>query len=63
MTKAVFLLFVILQSPTGADKLTSYPYTDAGECEYQRQWLESKGFIVGTKCAKMTYTMGGKTNG
>lgn len=55
--KTAFILFYILAGTTGEDQFQTKAYSDLGECEYQRQVLRSKGYIVGDKCLKINYSV------
>ena len=53
MTKVIFLLFYILQSPTGADQLESIVHQNAENCEQQRQWMKARNILVASHCQRV----------
>ena len=55
--KTLYLLFWIMQSPTGADVVQTQAFVNLGTCEYVRQINKSQGFIVSDSCAKMNYRL------
>ena len=53
MTKVMYLLFFILQSPTGADQLESIVHQNAKDCEQQRQWFKARSVLVASHCQRV----------
>lgn len=53
MTKVMYILFFILQNPTGGDKLESIVHYDPAKCEHQRQWLKSRNILVVSECQRV----------
>jgi hypothetical protein len=51
--KVVFLLFYVLQGPTGEDVLKAIHYENQARCEQNRAWLKQRNILVNSICEKV----------
>lgn len=55
MVKVAFILFCIVQGSSGEDVFQTKAFRDLGECEFQRQSMEHRGYVTGDRCLRINY--------